>query len=94
MFVSLEKRKLLTPEFVRDIYEFAKEYQNTYTECFVLKFLDIAYCLYWCRAYETVLGMSCHKLVVALFLLFHYSHCKRLLLQSMQSSSNSRLNIN
>ena len=35
---------------------------NTYTECFVLKFLDIPYCLYWCKAYETVLGKSCKKL--------------------------------
>ena len=62
---------------------------NTYPECFVLKFLDIVYCLYWCEAYETMLAKSLKKLGVVLFLLLYCSHRWRLLLQSMQNSSKS-----
>ena len=65
---------------------------NTYTKCFVFKFFRILYCLYCCRAYETVLGKSCKKLGV-FFLLFYHSHCRRLLLQSMQNPRNCLLNI-
>ena len=57
---------------------------NTYAECFVLKFLDIVYCLYWCETYKTVLGKSRKKLGVVLFYFstavigedFCYSQCK------------------
>ena len=99
MFVSLEKQKLLKPEFMRThpslIDQRMKTYLidivNTYTECFVLKFLRIVYCLYWYKAYETVLGTLHKKLGVVLFLLFYCSHRRRLLLQSMQNSSNCRL---
>ena len=99
MFVSLEKQKLLKPEFMRThpslidqrMETYLIDIVNTYTECFVLKFLRIVYCLYWYKAYETVLGTLHKKLGVVLFLLFYCSHGRRLLLQSMQNSSNCRL---
>ena len=57
---------------------------NTYTECFVSKFLDIAFSLNSCRVYETVLGNSCKTLGVVLFCFplktppyFHFSMYRR-----------------
>ena len=90
MFVtrkSLEKLKFSKPEFVRDTSEFDMyliEIVNTYAGCFVLKFFDIVYYLYWCRTYETFSRKSCRKLGVVLFLLFSYSHRRTLFLQSMK----------
>ena len=66
---------------------------SIYTECFVLTFLDIAYCFYWCKVYETVLGKSRKKLGAVLLLIFSCSHRRRLLLQSMQNSGNRRLGV-
>ena len=85
------KTKILQPEFMRDtssLIDWRMEMYfidivNTYTKCFVLKFLGILYCLYYCRAYETVLGKSCKKLGVfsyysttAIAEDFYYSQCK------------------
>lgn len=56
---------------------------NKYTKYFALRFLDIVYCLHWSRSYETLVGKSWKKLGFVLYLLFYYSHRKRLLLQSM-----------
>ena len=88
IFVLLRKRKLIKPNLWQthpslidqrmEIYLIGMV--NTYTECFALTFLDSIYCLYWCKTYETVLGKSRIKLGVVLFLLFYYSHRRRLLL--------------
>ena len=90
----------LKPEFMRDTSEFDWSKNGNVFDwhrkhmygmfCFKFSWL---YCLYWCRAYEILLGKSCKKLGLVLFLLFYCSHCRRLLLQSMQSSSNCRLYI-
>ena len=56
---------------------------NKYTKYFALRFLDIVYCLHWSRSYEALVGKSWKKLGFVLYLLFYYSHRKRLLLQSM-----------
>ena len=101
MFVSLEKRKLLKPGFMRDtpslidqgMEKYLIDIVSIYTECFVLTFLDIAYCFYWCKAYEIVLGKLRKKLGAVLLLIFSCSHCRRLLLQSMQNSGNRWLGV-
>ena len=93
MFVSLEKRKLLKPKFYDRMEKYLIDIVSIYTECFVLTFLDIAYCFYWCKAYETVLGKSRKKLGAVLLLIFSCSHRRRLLLQSMQNSGNRRLGV-
>ena len=85
MFVLLEKRKLLNqnlwdkhPSLIDQRTEiYLIDIVNIYTEYFVLTFLDIVYYLYWCKAYETVLGKSRKKLGVVLFLLFYcWCECK------------------
>ena len=43
------------------------EIVNRYTKCFVLNLLDIVYCLYWCRAYQTLLSKSREKLGIVVF---------------------------
>ena len=101
MFVSLEKRKLLKPGFMRDtpslidqgMEKYLIDIVSIYTECFVLTFPDIDYCFHWCKAYETVLGKSRKKLGAVLLLLFSCSHRRRLLLQLMQNLGNRRLGI-
>ena len=91
--IRIIKRSLYGVTLCKRMEIYLIDIVNTYTACSVLKFHDIAYCLYWCRAYETVLGKLCRKLGVVLFLLFYYSHRRRLLLQSIQNSSKCRLNI-
>ena len=101
MFVSLEKRKLLKPGFMRDtpslidqgMEKYLIDIISIYTECFVLIFPDIDYCFHWCKAYETVLGKARKKLGAVLLLLFSCSHRRRLLLQLMQNLGNRRLGI-
>ena len=101
MFVSLEKRKLLKPGFMRDtpslidqgMEKYLIDIVSIYTECFVLTFPDIDYCFDWCKAYETVLGKSRKKLGAVLLLLFSCSHRRRLLLQLMQNLGNRWLGI-
>ena len=59
MLVSLEKRKLLTPEFMRDTWEFDWSKSGNMFDwhrkhiygMFYFKISDIVHCLYWCRAY-------------------------------------------
>ena len=91
-FVSLEREKLLKPEFMRDTSEFdwLKEMylidilKDIYRMHWNLKCFEIFWCcLYWFRAYETLLGRSRKKRGVVLLLRFYYSHRRRLFLQSM-----------